>query len=93
MVFTKVASKMGQFTVTFKLKWHSDGLVMVVVSIYGPANVWRRTKLWEELAVVATTFQGSSMLMGGGFNVTLEAKDRPNDSGGQDLNLEDFRSF
>ena len=35
----------------------------------------------------------SPMLMGGDFNVTLEAKDRPNIAGGQDLDSEDFRPF
>ena len=93
MVFTKVASKMGQFSVAVKLKRHNDDLEMVGVLIYGLVNVKRRTELWEELGVVAATFQGSPMLMGGDFNVTLEAKDRVNNAGGQDLDLEDFRSF
>ena len=42
---------------------------------------------------VTKTFQGSPMLMGGDFNVTLEAKDRPNNARGQDPDSEDFRSF
>ena len=33
------------------------------------------------------------MLIGGDFNVTLEAMDRPYNVGGQDPDLEDFRSF
>ena len=35
MMFAKVTSWMGQFSMTVKLKRHSDNLEMVVVSIYG----------------------------------------------------------
>ena len=33
------------------------------------------------------------MLIGGDFNVTLEAKDRPNDMGGRDPDSEEFWAF
>ena len=33
------------------------------------------------------------MLIGGDFKVTLEAKDRPNDMGGRDPDLEEFWAF
>ena len=36
------------------------------------------------------TFQGSPMLIGGDFNVTLKARDIPNDTGGQDSYTEEF---
>ena len=63
-----------------------------VIWSHGRANV-RRTGLWRELTKVVATFQGSHMLMGNDFNVTLEAMDRPTNAGVQDLDLEDFRSF
>ena len=46
--------------------------------IYGPTNAKRRVDLWGELMEMAIAFQGSPMLMGGDFNVTLEVKNRPN---------------
>ena len=60
---------------------------------YGPVNATKRKDLWMELAGVAATFQGSLMLIGGGFNVTVEARDRPNDMRGQDSDLEEFWAF
>ena len=64
-----------------------------MVSVYGPANVMRRTELWEKLAKVAAAFQRSPMLMGIDCNVTLAGRDRPNNTGGQDLDLKDFWAF
>ena len=93
ILFTKVASRMGQFLVAVKLTRHSNDLEMIVVSIYGPTNVRRKTELWGELVKVVATFQGSPMPMGGDFNVTLEAMDRMNNSDGQDLDSKNFRSF
>ena len=42
---------------------------------------------------VSAAFQGYPILMGGDFNVTLEAMDRPKNTGGQDPNLKDFLVF
>ena len=47
----------------------------------------------RELAGVMATFQGSPLLIGGNFNVRLEAKNMPNDMGGRDLDFEDFWTF
>ena len=92
-LFTKVYTRMGQFSVAVKLKRQSNDLEVVVVLINVPTNARRRPELWGELAEMATVFQGSPMLMGGDFNVTLEAKNRPNNAGGQDLDLEGFWTF
>ena len=56
MLFTKVDSRMGQFSMAVKLKRHSDELQVVVVSIYGPALVRRRAKLWGELDKMVAVF-------------------------------------
>ena len=48
-----------------KLIRQIDDLEVVMVMIYGPANVRRRAKLWGELAEMAAPFQGSPVLMGG----------------------------
>ena len=92
-MFAKVASRMGQFSVTIKLQRHSDDSHVVVVSIYSPKNVKRKAELWGELTEVAITFQGTPMQMGGDFNVTLEEIDRLNNARGQDPDSEDFKSF
>ena len=60
---------------------------------YGPVNATKRKDLWMELAGVVATLQGSLMLIGGGFNVTVEARDRPNDTRVQDSDLEEFWAF
>ena len=86
--FTKVDSRMGQFSKAVKLKRHSNELEEVVISVYGPTNVRRRTELWGFLEKMAAAFQGSPMLMGGDFNVTLEAENRPNNTGEQDPDSE-----
>ena len=87
-VFTKVDSKTGKFLVAVKIKRQSDELEVVVISVYGPTNVRRRAELWGELEEMVVAFQGSPILMGGDFNVTLEVEDRPNNAGGQDRELE-----
>ena len=63
---------MGQFVVAMKLKRHSDDLEWVVVFIYSFVNVSTRDTLWEELAEVASAFQGPPSLLEGDFNVTLK---------------------
>ena len=39
---------------------------------------------------MVSTFQGRPCLYGGDFNMTLEAMDKPHDTGGQDLDSKDF---
>ena len=73
MVFSKVDSRMGQFSAAVKLKRHSNNLEVVMVSIYGPAN-FTQTELWRELREVAAVLHGSPKFVGGDFNVTLEAR-------------------
>ena len=80
----------GQFVAAVKLSRRSDGLKVVVASVYGLvyANRWER--LWEELDEVVDRFNGTPLLFGGDFNVTLEADDRPYGAGGRDQGSEEF---
>ena len=83
----------GQFVAAVKLSRRSDGLEVVVTSVYGPvyANRWER--LWEELDEVVDRFNGTPLLFGGDFNVTLEVDDRPDGAGGRDQGSEEFWDF
>ena len=45
MVLAKVNARMGQFSMTVKLKGQNDDLEVVVISIYSPENVRRSAEL------------------------------------------------
>ena len=83
----------GQFVVAAKLARRSDGLKIVVASVYGPVYVNRRRRLWEELDEVVDRFHDTPLLFGGDFNVTLVADDRPDGTGGRDQGSEEFWEF
>ena len=83
----------GQFVVAVKLSRRSDGLKVVVASVYGPVYANRRGRLWEELDDVVSRFDGTPLLFGGDFNVTLDAEDRPDGTGGCDQGSEEFWAF
>ena len=76
-----------------KLSRRSDGLKVVVTSVYGPVYANHRERLWEELDEVVARFNGTPLLFGGDFNVTLEADDRPDGAGGCDQGSEEFCAF
>ena len=77
--------------VAARLSRRADGWSWVAASVYGPQTSARRMELWEDINELATTFQGIPVIIGGDFNVTLEAADRPNGLGGQDPGSTDFR--
>ena len=66
------------------LKSRRDGTVLAVASVYGPTNSNRREELWEDLRQLRGVFPETPLLIGGDFNVTLRANDRPNGGGGRD---------
>ena len=66
------------------LKSRRDETPFVVASVYGPTHPGRREELWEDLRQLQGAFLGTPMLIGGDFNVTLRANDRPNGGGGRD---------
>ena len=92
-MFTRVDAWTGQFSVGVKLKRRADAFEMVVALAFGLANATKRNDLWRELAGVVATFLVSLMLIGGAFNVTLEARDRPNDIRGWGSYSEEFWAF
>ena len=75
------------------MKRQSDDFEEVVVSVYGPENSTRRNALQGGIGRCGINLQESPQLICGDFNVTLEAMDRPNDTGGQDPDSEDFWAF
>ena len=83
----------GQFGVAVKLSRRSDGLKVVVTSVYGPVYANRRERLWEELDEVVARFNDTLLLFGGDFNMTLVADDRPDGAGGRDQGSEEFWNF
>ena len=76
-----------------KLKQRIYEGVLVIISVYAPVVPALRASFWEELAEAAAKFQGSPVLFGSDFNVTLHAEDRPYGMGGYDLRSEAFRDF
>ena len=69
-----------QFSVGVKLKRQIDAFEMLQGGDTNGGS-WRE---WSPLSKVTL------ILVGGNFNVTLEARDRPKDMGGRDPNLEEF---
>ena len=63
-----------------------------MASAYNPHSLARQLELWEDLLELATKFQGTRLIIGGDFNVTLKAADRPNGLGGQDPSSPQFRA-
>ena len=76
-----------------KLSRRSDGLKVVVASVYGLVCANRRERLWDELDEVVARFNGTPLLFGGDFNVTLEADDWPDGAGGHNQGSEEFWDF
>ena len=73
------------------LKSRRDGTVLAVASVYGPTNSSRREELWEDLRQLQGVFPETQLLIGGDFNITLRANDRPNGGGGRDPGSSQFQ--
>ena len=63
----------------------ADGRHYVFASMYGPSISTFQGELWEDLIQMCETFLSHPVLIGGDFNMTLAAKDRPNVTGSRDL--------
>ena len=87
-MFARVDAWTGQFSAAVKLQQQAGTFKMVIALVYGSAMAMAND-LWRELAGVMATFQGSPILRGD-FNVTLKAKDKPNDMGGRNPNSDNF---
>ena len=70
--------------VAAKLVSRRDGFSVVVASAYGPSAPALKHELGEDLVRLRGAYPDSPLLIGGDFNVTLQANDRPNGGGGQD---------
>ena len=69
----------------------ADDRQIVFASVYGPSISTSRGKLWEDMTQMCETFSNHPVLIGGDFNVTLEAEDRPNGMGDRDPSSIQFR--
>ena len=81
----------GRHAAATCLKSRRDGTVLAVASVYGPTNSSKREELWEDLRQLQGVFPKTPLLVGGDFNVTLRANDRPNGGGGRDPGSAQFR--
>ena len=81
----------GRHIVAARLLCLADGRHLIIASAYGPAIPTNWGELWEDLFLLCRAFLNMPLLIGGDFNVTLDAEDRPNDMGGSDPGLARFR--
>ena len=81
----------GRHIVAARLVCRADGRHLVIASAYGPAIPMNRGELWEDLLLLCRAFPSMPLLIGGDFNVTLDAEDRPNNMGGVDPSSTRFR--
>ena len=91
LLFDREETWRGRHIVAARLTHRADGRNIVVASAYGPTNVSNRGELCEDLTQLCETFSNTALLIGGDFNVTLNAEDRPNDFGGHDPGSAYFR--
>ena len=89
--FDKSETWLGRHVVAARLVYRTDGSSIVITFAYGPSIPSRRGEFWEDLAQFCTTFPDTPILIGGDYNVTLAADDRPNGAGGRDLGSAQFR--
>ena len=92
-IFDHLSTWRGLHVAAAHLKSRRDGTPFVVASVYGPTHPGRREELWEDLRQLHGAFPETPMLIGGDFNVTLRASDRPNGGGGRDPGSAQFRDL
>ena len=81
----------GHHIVAARLSCRANNRHLVIASAYGPAIPTNRGELWEDLLQLCRAFSNMPLLIGGDFNVTLDAEDRPNDMGDLDPGSARFR--
>ena len=90
-IFDKSETWLGRHVAAARLVYRTDGNAIVMASAYGPSTPSRRGELWEDLAQLCRAFPNTLILIGGDYNVTLAADNRPNGAGGRDPGLAQFR--
>ena len=81
----------GRNIVATRLSCRADGRHLVIASAYEPTIPTNRGELWEHLFLLCQAFSNMPLLIGGDFNITLDAEDRPNDMGSLDPGSARFR--
>ena len=74
----------GRHIAAARLASRADDSQLVAASTYGPTAIQKREELHEDISQLCTIFTGIPLIIGGDFNVTLSAEDRPNGLGGFD---------
>ena len=69
--FEKREEWRGRHVVAAFLTRRMDGRSWVVASAYGPHSLARRLELLEDLVELATKFQGTSLIIGGGGGILI----------------------
>ena len=69
----------------------ADDRQIVFASVYGPSISTSRGELWEDMIQMCETFPNHPVLIGGDFNVTLEAEDHLNGMGSKHPGSVQFR--
>ena len=90
-IFTLETDWRGRHIDAARLACRVDDRHLVIASAYGPAIPTNWGELWEDLTQLCRTFPNMPLVIGGDFNVTLTAADRPNDTGSLDPGLARFR--
>ena len=90
-LFDRSCTWTGCHVVAARLVNRRDGFSEVIALAYGPVTAILRSELWEDLTWLHGDFPESPILIGGDFNLTLMASDRPNDGGGRDPGSRQFR--
>ena len=91
MSFDQEMTWRGRHIVAARLSCWADDRHLIIASAYGPAIPTNQGELWEDLLQLCRAFPNMPLLIGGDFNVTLDAEDRPNDMGGSDPGSARFR--
>ena len=89
-MFDQVSTWKGRHVAAACLLNCRSGTAMVVALVYGPTIQTLREELWEDIRLLYGVYPETQILIGGDFNVTLRADDRPNGGGGRDPGSSQF---
>ena len=84
-IFDRSETWLGQHVVAARLVNRIDGAAIVMALVYGPSAPSLQCELLVDLVQLCGAFTETPLLIGGDFNVTLMADDRPNRAGGKCL--------
>ena len=89
-IFDQVSTWKGRHVVAACLLNRRSGTAVVVAAVYGPTVQALQEELWEDIRLLYGVYPETQILIGGDFNVTLRADNRPNGGGGRDPGSSQF---